>query len=293
MRAYQMANNVANPSIPVELTESQFNEFFLEHIKLGGRGPKIKIPLFKLFNYILYVLHTGCQWHKLPIEKDTLGKPEISYIQVFKHCHQWILNHSILASFIASVESLNNNNLLDVSILHGDGTSTTAKKGGDNLGRNGHKHHKGDKVVAICDRNCNVVAPFLTAAGNRNECPLFSEAFTKLKTIVKTLGINIFWSIMSLDGGYDSKDNRKKIFNAGMIPNINENKRNRKTTKRGRKRIFDKAIYEERFQTIERVFAWEDKFKRLLLRFEFISEIHYGLKCLAYTLINLRHFCKH
>ena len=90
-----MANNVANQAIPVELTESQFNEFFLEHIKLGGRGPKIKIPLFKLFNYILYVLHTGCQWHKLPIEKDTLGKPEISYIQVFKHCHQWILNHSI------------------------------------------------------------------------------------------------------------------------------------------------------------------------------------------------------
>ena len=287
-----MTKNVANPAIPVELTEAQFNEFFLEHIKLGGRGPKIKIPLFKLFNYILF-LHTGCQWHKLPIEKDTLGKPEISYIQVFKHCHQWILNHSILASFIASVESLNNNNLLDVSILHGDGTSTTAKKGGDNLGRNGHKHHKGDKVVAICDRNCNVVASFLTAAGNRNECPLFPEAFTKLKAIVKTLGINIFGSIMSLDGGYDSKDNRKKIFNAGMIPNINENKRNRKTTKRGRKRIFDKAIYEERFQTIERVFAWEDKFKRLLLRFEFISEIHYGLKCLAYTLINLRHFCKH
>ena len=288
-----MAKNVANPAIPVKLTETQFNKFFLEHIKLGAREPKIKVPLFKLFNYILYVLHTGCQWHKLPIEKDTLGKPEISYIQVFKHCHQWILNHSILASFIASVESLNNNNLLDVSILHGDGTSTTAKKGGDNLGRNGHKHHKGDKVVAICDRNCNVVAPFLTAAGNRNECPLFPEAFTKLKAIVKTLGINIFGSIMSLDGGYDSKDNRKKIFNAGMIPNINENKRNRKTTKRGRKRIFDKAIYEERFQTIERVFAWEDKFKRVLLRFEFISEIHYGLKCLAYNLINLRHFCKH
>jgi len=197
-----------------------------------------------------------------------------------------------LDAFIASVESLHNNNQLDVKILHGDGTSTTAKKGGDNLGRNGHKHHKGDKVVAICDRNCNVIAPFITVPGNKNECPLFPKAFDKLKAIVKTLDINIVGSIMSLDGVYDSKENRKRIFNAGMIPNINENKRNRKTTKRGRKRIFDKAIYQERFQTIERVFAWEDKFKRLLLRFEVISEIHYGLKCLAYTLINLRHFCK-
>ena len=73
---------------------------------------------------------------------------------------------------------------------------------------------------------------------------------------------------MSLDAAYDSKKNRKLIFNAGMTPNINENKRNRNKTKRGKKRIFSYAIWKERFQTIERLFAWEDKFKRLLLRFE-------------------------
>ena len=31
-----------------------------------------------------------------------------------------------------------------------------------------------------------------------------------------------------------------------MTPNINENKRNRKAPKRGRKKIFDAAIYKER-----------------------------------------------
>ncbi len=287
-----MAKNVANPAIPVEVTESQFHEFFLEHIKLGGRGPKIKIPLYRVLNYILYLLHTGCQWHKLPIQKDNNNFPEISCSQIFKHCKRWIINGSMTKAFTASIQRLHKSNLLDTAVLHGDGTSTTAKKGGDNLGRNGHKHHKGDKVVAICDRNCNIIAPFITAAGNRNESPLFPEAFAPLKTIVKCLGINIAGSIMSLDGGYDSASNRKMIFNAQMIPNINENKRNRKTPKRGRKRIFSQAIYKERFRTIERVFAWEDKFKRLLLRFEFISEIHYGLKTLAYTMINLRHFCR-
>ena len=49
-----------------------------------------------------------------------------------------------------------------------------------------------------------------------------------------------------------------------MRPNINENKRNRKATKRGRKRFFCASIFKERFNTIERVFAWEDKFKRLI-----------------------------
>ncbi len=80
------------------------------------------------------------------------------------------------------------------------------------------------------------------------------------------------------------------IFNAGMTPNIKENPRNRKKTKPGPKRIFNPSIYKERFRTVERAFAWEDKFKRLLLRFEFKSSNHLGLKLLAYSLINLRHF---
>jgi hypothetical protein len=42
---------------------------------------------------------------------------------------------------------------------------------------------------------------------------------------------------------------------------------------------------------VERTFAWEDKFNRLLLRFEFKQQRHYGMKLMAYTMINLRHFC--
>jgi len=42
----------------------------------------------------------------------------------------------------------------------GTGTTTAAKKGGDNLGFSGRKHLKGDKVVAFWDRHCNVIAPF-------------------------------------------------------------------------------------------------------------------------------------
>jgi len=96
---------------------------------------------------------------------------------------------------------------------------------------------------------------------------------------------------MSLDGVYDSRKNRKAIFNAGMIPNIPENNRNRKKAKRGKKRVFNSEIFQERFFTIERLFAWEDKFKRLLIRFERKSENHFGMKLIAFAMINLRHFC--
>jgi hypothetical protein len=52
-----------------------------------------------------------------------------------------------------------------------------------------------------------------------------------------------------------------------MVPNINPNPRNRQFPKRGRKPFFDEAIFKERFNTTERVFGWEDKFRHLLLRF--------------------------
>ena len=74
-----------------------------------------------------------------------------------------------------------------------------------------------------------------------------------------------------------------------MIPNITENPRHRKRPKRGRKRLFNEAIHALR-ERVERTFAWEDKFKRLLLRFEHIQQRHYGMKLMAYTLINVQAF---
>jgi hypothetical protein len=87
-----------------------------------------------------------------------------------------------------------------------------------------------------------------------------------------------------------ARHNRKAIFNPGLIPNIKENPRNRTAPKRGRKRLFNAAIHSLRL-CMERTFAWEDKFKRLLLRFEFKQQRHYGMKLMAYTMIDLRHFC--
>ena len=47
-------------------------------------------------------------------------------------------------------------------------------------------------------------------------------------------------------------------------------------------------MFDKRFRTIERVFAWEDKFWRLLLRFERLSPVHYAFKALAYTIFITR-----
>ena len=96
---------------------------------------------------------------------------------------------------------------------------------------------------------------------------LLPKSLQALKQVAKEVGLDVRGAYLNLDGSFDSAHNRKCIFNAGLIPNIKENPRNRKTPKRGRKRFFNEAIHALRMR-VERSFAWEDKFKRLLLRFE-------------------------
>jgi hypothetical protein len=119
---------------------------------------------------------------------------------------------------------------------------------------------------------------------------LLPDGLKALKDVEKKMGFVLEGAYLNLDGGCDSTRNWKMIFNAGMIPNITENPRNRKATKRGRKQLFNEAIHALRMR-VERTFAWEDKFKRLLLRFERMQQRHYGMKLMAYTLLNLREVC--
>ena len=77
--------------IPRQLTLSEFNEFIFGHLPKPKRGPPCKITFFKIFNYILTLLYTGCQWISLPISIDPqTGKPEIHYTRIFKIFKCWV-----------------------------------------------------------------------------------------------------------------------------------------------------------------------------------------------------------
>ena len=277
--------------IPVQLSASEFQQFIFPHLTMPKRGPKCKLGYHHVFNLILWVLYTGMPWKCLPMPTDTDGKPAIHYTTVYKVFARWSDDGSLEEAFIASVAHLADHHQLDLRILHGDGTNTVAKKGGDGIGYSGHKHQKGEKVIAIIDNNGYVLAPLPVAPVNEADTVLLPEGLKALKRVARLAGLELTDAYLNLDGGFDSTSNRKAIFNAGMIPNIKENPRNRKTPKRGRKRLFNQAIHALR-ERVERTFAWEDKFKRLLLRFEHIQQRHYGMKLMAYTLINMRRFCR-
>jgi Na+:H+ antiporter, NhaA family len=76
---------------------------------------------------------------------------------------------------------------------------------------------------------------------NETDMALLPEGLQALKKVAKEVGLDLRGAYLNLDGGFDSTHNRKCLFNAGMIPNIKENPRNRKGTKRGRKRLLPLA----------------------------------------------------
>ena len=123
------APQLATTPIPVQLSEPEFETFTLPHLSMPKRGPKCKLGYHRVFNLILWLLYTGMQWKCLPIPADSTGKPAIHYTTVYKVFAKWADDGSLWRAFVASVRHLAAEKQLDLSVLHGDGSNTVAKKG--------------------------------------------------------------------------------------------------------------------------------------------------------------------
>jgi transposase len=263
------------------VTEEQFKEHMLPFLSTAKRGYVSKIPLYKIFNYVLYRLHTGCQWAKVPIEQTD----DISWWAVYHHFGKGSRDGSLERVWQPSVQTVQD--ALDTTVLNLDGSHGVAKKGGEAVAYQGRKKAKTSNSLPMTDHNGYILATTDIVAGNHNDAfQLKAQLQTAFKTI-KRLGLSIAGAYFNADSGFDTRDARKVWFKHHVVPNIAENKRNRTSVNLGRKRLFDALVYKDRFAS-ERTFAWIDKFRALLVRFD-IKKIYFmGSHFLAFTLINLR-----
>jgi hypothetical protein len=125
----QAAAQPDSTAIPVQVSAKEFVEFICPHLSLPKRGPQCKSGYHKPFNSILKVLYPGMQWKELPIAPGPEGKAELHYTGVFKLFARWAEDGSLERAFVASVKHLEAAKKLDLSLLHGDGSNTVAKKG--------------------------------------------------------------------------------------------------------------------------------------------------------------------
>ncbi len=122
-------------------------------------------------------------------------------------------------------------------------------------------------------------------AGNHHDAYKLNEHFNDMlqkleKSCVPTQGL-----FLNADAGFDTREFRKLCSSREIIANIVENGRKSKS-KQG-KYIFDRLLYKYRF-VIERINAWLDAFKAILVRFETKDETWKSLWLLAFTVILLR-----
>jgi hypothetical protein len=110
--------------IPKQVSRKDFNKYINPHLRKPMKGPRPKISFYKIFNYILYVLHTGIQWNQLKTRRN-----ELHWSNVYRRHNQWSKDGSYQKLLFASIIHLKDTNQLDTSIIHGDGSNTVVKKG--------------------------------------------------------------------------------------------------------------------------------------------------------------------
>jgi hypothetical protein len=117
---------------------------------------------------------------------------------------------------------------LDLTHLNLDGSHALAKKGGEAVAYQGRKKAKTSNILPITDGKGSILASTGIVAGNHNDSfnlkPHLQAAFKSMKR----LGLAIRVAYFNADAAFDTRDARRTCFNHGLIPNIPENKRNRK-----------------------------------------------------------------
>lgn len=134
-----------------------------------------------------------------------------------------------------------------------------------------------------------MIAPLVVRPVNEHDTVLLPEGVDGLADFASLIGFDLEGSYLTLDSGFDSEYNKWLIHSRGMIPVIKPNRRGTKNEQKLEKMFsdFNEPVYKKRF-TIERTFAWQDTYRKLVIRYEKLEATHTGFKYLAYSLINLR-----
>ena len=273
--------------IPVSVTEAQFSEYIEPSLSKAKRGYVCRIALYAVFNYILYKLHTGCQWSKVPIAKRAdSDETELSWWAIYYHFRKWSKDGSLENVFRASLFTIQAE--LDLSEVNLDGSHTIAKKGGESVVYQGRKKAKTCNLLPLTEASGFIIGLCHLLPGNHNDSYNLKPTLAQSFKTIKRLGLAIKGAVFNADAGFDTNSARKVCFNHGLIPNIPENIRNRKKAKPGPKRLFNLDVYKHRFVS-ERSFAWMDKFRHLLIRFDRKDVYFLGAHFIAFAMINLRH----
>jgi hypothetical protein len=100
----------------------------------------------------------------------------------------------------------------------------------------GRKKAKTSNILPVTDQQGYIIATTTLMAGNHHDSYELKATITQLFNDMQRCKLDYTGACFNADSSFATREARKMLWNRGVIPNIAENKRNRKTVKRGRRR---------------------------------------------------------
>lgn len=241
----------------------------------GTRG-RPAAPFRKVFDAIIYVLRTGCQWSAIPRER--FGAAPTTVHGRFR---QWVEAGHFQTIWKLMLERYDDELGIDWKWLSMDGCITKAPLGGEETGKSPvDRGKRGTKRSVLIDGR-GAPLSVVVAGANRHDKTL---AIRTIDEMIADRPEKRVYRLhhLCLDKGYDYADIIAGVLERDFILHLKKRGiKEEEATSGGRR-------YPARRWVVERTNAWHNKFRRLLIRWERKSEHYLAMVALASTLIIYR-----
>lgn len=174
---------------------------------------------------------------------------------------------------------------IDLSLSHIDGSHTPAYRGGEKVEYQGRKKRHTTNALYFVDRQGLPLAMSEPQSGNHTDLFEINDRIDEITGQLSASGIAVDGLFSNLDTGFDGENLRIALGSHGIISNVCPNRRNGADS--SEEYMFDEEMYKERW-IVERTNAWMDGFKAVLIRFDTTISSWKGWNCLASLVIFLK-----
>jgi putative transposase len=241
--------------------------------KTPGTVGRPSRPYRQMFDGILYVLRTGCQWHAMP--RDVYGPGST----VHAHFSQWVRSGVFFKAWQRVLDYYDGAIGIDWKWQVLDGVITKAPLGGEATGPSPvDRRKRGTKRSVLTDRRGAPLSIVVTAANTHDK----TIALETIDGIVVERPAKVVYRLhhLCLDKGYNYNDVISGALDRDYI--VHGRKRNEAPVSKSAK------THPARRWVVERTHAWHNRFRRLLVRWEKTLANYLAMVQLASVLIIYR-----
>ena len=236
---------------PIALSILKANIYALP-LKQGR--PRI-VSIDYILDRISYILRTGCQWTNLPTDKCS-WKTVYHYFSQWSHRHVFERSFQDMVRFYVTRKGLSKDLLVDTSFVKN-------VYGRDCVGRSPvDRGRKATKLSVLTDADGTPLT-MLFHPGNKSDCRTLYHLLLKSESRLPLRG-----HVLHADRGYDTSHCHTIVTERDMTSNI------------ARKRI-PSLLKDTKRVVVEYTFAWLDKFRRIIMRYDGLVKHFRSFHCLA------------